>query len=227
MNNLRKATLESARQAATNIGLAASAARIASLILLAKLVPNKDNYSFSVSWADQERIAPNFALGLRDKDAFLMSRFSLGILSVPIVDGVEVFSAAAPIYWPDPNVFNAAGAGAANLSEAQALESLYNGFIQLTTNTDVRLEDFHLGDLRTVKTTQDSDVTSNEQDGCQYLEIGNLMGFHGFEKNKWDLRIDSPDKTLLGGPDARNNYIVLKADGAIVKGATTALFRQN
>lgn len=225
MNTLRKLALEAARTAAETIGMDPSEARIAQLILCAQLLTSKDTYTFSLKDADQRMIADTLATGLQDKDGFLASRFKLGILSVPVVNGTPAFNAASPVYFPDASVFTIA-AGAANLSEKQALESVYSGKLKLTTNNEVRLEDFPTADCRYVAQTQGSGSTENMHTGCEYQEFGGLIGFMGFEKNHIELSIECLDKTHIGGDANRVNYLVLTLDGASVKSATTALFRR-
>lgn len=225
MNTLRKLALEMARNAAKAVGMDPSEARIAQLILVSQLLTSKDTYTFSLKDADQRMIASTLAIGLHDKDGFLASRYKLGILSVPVVNGQPAFNAAAPVYWPDPSVFTIA-VGTANLSEKQALESVYSGKLKLTTNNEVRLEDYPTSDCRYVSQTQGSAGTENMHTGCEYQEFGGLIGFMGFEKNHIELIIECLDKTHIGGDANRQNYLVLTLDGAIVKSATTALFRR-
>jgi hypothetical protein len=225
MNVLRKMALESARAAAKAVGMDPFEARIAQLILCAQLLTSRSSYTFSLKDNDQRMIAENLAIGLQDKDGFLVARYKLGILPVPVIDGKPAFNAAAPIYWPDPSVFSIA-AGTASLSEAQTLESVYSGKLKITTNNDVRLEDYPTSDLRYVSQTQGSGATTNMQTGNEYQELGGLIGFMGFEKNQVELTIECLDKTHIGGDANHLNYLVLTLDGAIVKSATSALFRR-
>lgn len=223
MNTLLERTLALARGEAKRQGMSPSAARSHSLVLLSKLKAGKDSYDFSVAAADQQAIARDFAIGLLDKDGFFMSRLALLLLSVPIIGGKEHFSAAAAVSFPDRVIFNGAAADANSLSEVQQLEPLYTGKLGLTTNNDIRLEDFFTRSFRTVHTTQGSATTANEQHGCEFVEFGTVFSMNGFEKNIFNLKIESNDKSQLGGTAARATYAMLVAEGAIVKNLTSSM----
>ncbi|MEM9529186.1 MAG: hypothetical protein AAGA31_21430, partial [Bacteroidota bacterium] len=141
------------------------------------------------------------------------------ILPVPVIDGKEYFTAAAPEFWPDPRVFDEAAAAPGVLSETQALESIYWGDHSLKTNTGIRLDKNPNLLFRNVQTTQAGANTANEFHDF-IKPIGASVRFGGGDENEITVRINCPDKALIGGPEARNNYLMILLDGAIVKGAT-------
>ncbi|MEM6772163.1 MAG: hypothetical protein AAF597_16435, partial [Bacteroidota bacterium] len=169
--------------------------------------------------------APGVAIGLQEKDGFLAARYKLELVRAPIIGGRPALTAVAPLTWPDPRIHTIA-AGTALLSEAQALESVYNAKLGLTTNNDVRLEDMSTRDNRYVHQTQHSAASVNMQTGCEYEEFGGLVGMMGFEKNFFSLDLECLDLTHLAGDADNANYAQLTLDGAIIKSANTALFRR-
>jgi len=212
-----------ARRAAKKMNVAAGEARPHQLHLWAELSTSENQYRIPLKDEDQRRIAPGVGRGLLDRDAFLASAIGLGLVPVPIINGEKFFTSAAPVWWPDPNVFNEA-AGTANLSEAAALEAVYWGTHSLKTNTGVRIDKNPNLSLRTVQDTQASANTANMQTGLELEEIGAIIRFSGGDENEIIIDLNCKDKTHIAGTAARTNYLLVVLDGAIVKGATNKAY---
>ena len=207
--------------AVERLGLPSDKARPHELLLVAKLTTSDNQYTLKLNYEDQQRIL-NISEGLLDRDSFVAVGMSLGIIPVPIISTVEYPSAAAPVYFPDPNVFDTAAT--ATLSEAQALESIYWGRHTLITNEGVRIQKRPNISFRTVQQTQGSATTQNMQNDQEIKEIGAPVRFGGGDQNEIIIDIKCDDKTDLAGDAARQNYLVVGLYGAILKGSTTKVY---
>lgn len=211
-----------ATQAARNKNLPTSKARPEELTLLAKLDVNNNAYVISLKHEIQQKIA-KVTKGLLDRDGFIATMMKVGILPVPVINSVEHFTAAAPVFWPDPIVLDTA-AGTADLSEAQANESIYWGHYSIETNEDKRMEKHTLQSFRTIQQTQASANTANMQTGLEWKPLEAAIRFAGGDENEIHIQINCLDKTHLAGPAARNNYLLIGLKGSIIKGITTKAF---
>lgn len=207
-------------QGAVQLGLKKTEARPHSLLLVARLSASENQYVLSLDDQDQKRLL-DLANGLEDRDMFIAVAMSLGILKVPIVDGTERDTAAELAFWPDPELFATAGAGPTNLSEAQALRSIYWGRHTIKTNQGVRFDKtpnrhfYHNAD------TQHSANTANVIDGAELKEIGAAVRFAGGDNNEITIHIRCSDMTLLPGEaDSHANYVLIELVGAVIKGGT-------
>lgn len=224
MNKIRTSVMNMARGAAEAQQLLATAAQPHQLVLLAELKSGKDSYVFPFAHSEQQQIARDFAIGLQDKDAYFFGSAALLLISVPIVNGKECFAAAVPVSYPDALIFDGVAADANSLSEVQQLNSVYAGRLGLTTNNELRLEDFFTRPFRNIQTTQSSAATENEQHGCEFVEFGTVYSVNGFEKNFFSLNLNIPDVSQLGGTATRKTYAMIISDGSIIKSATSAVF---
>lgn len=216
--------VQRAMGAASRLGLDPTKARPHILMLVAKLIASEGKYNISLRQEDQKRIAPGVVRGLLDRDSFIASAMALGILPVPVINGKEYFTAAAPVFFPDRNVFGEAAGAGHDLSEAQALESLYLGDHTLKTNEGIRIDKNPNIHFRTVQQTQGSATTANMFTGHEFKDIGADVRFGGGDENEIIISSQCDDKTLIGGPAARNNYILIMLQGAIIKGGTSKAY---
>lgn len=218
----KRNALRVARRAAKGSRLKPTQARPHELLLFAALNANANQYEFDLEHDEAIKVL-KIAKGLRDRDAFIATGMAIGIVPVFVSSSVEYPTAAAPVYFPDPNIFDTA-AGTATLSEAQALESIYWGFHTLQTNEGVRIDRSPNLEFRTVQQTQGSSSTANMQTGIEVKEIGAAIRFGGGDENRIIIDINSSDKTHIGGPAARNNYLMVRLEGSIIKGQTTKVY---
>lgn len=211
--------------AVERLGLPTEKARPHELILVAPLSASENQYSLKLNYEEQQRIL-NISEGLLDRDSFIAVGMSLGIIPVPVVSNVEYPSAAAPLFFPDPNVFSTAAT--TTLTEAQALESIYWGRHTLITNEGVRIQKRPNFSFRTVQQTQGSANTQNMQNDQEIKEIGAPVRFGGGDQNEIIIDIKCDDKTDIAGAitagDGHQNYLMVGLYGAILKGSTTKVY---
>lgn len=215
--------ISAALAAVRTLGLNPAKARPHSLILARPLSSDDNTYTFSLDHKENDSVLPGFARGIMDRDGFVASGMGVGILSVPVIDGVEHPTAASPIFFPDPNVFDGTDAASA-LTEAQQLETIYNGEYSLKTNEGLRIQNNPLYLFRTAEQTQGSAETTNMQTGIQIKAIGASVRFGGGDENEITIKHTSKDKSLIEGTEDRRNYLVIYLVGAVVKGATTKAY---
>lgn len=219
---MNKNTTARAMAAAAARGMDMSKVRPHTLILAAQLLANESNYAFDLRQSAQENILPGVVRGLLDRDGFIASAMAIGLMTVPVIGGKEYPTAGTVTFFPDPNVFAAPAAGAPNvLTEAQALESIYFGDHTLKTNEGIRLDKNPNFLFRHVQQTQGSAATTNMLTGAEFKDIGADVRFAGGDENEVRISTKCDDKTLIGGPADRNNYLLVFLLGAVAKGATT------
>ncbi len=215
--------VEFAQASAENMGISRDKVRPHELLLFSKLDSAQNRYEFSLKHEEARDVLAT-ARGLLDRDAFVAVGMAIGIVPVPILNSVERPTAAAPVYWPDPYIFDeaAAGSGSNYLSEAQALESIFWGTHTLTTNEGNRIDRNPNTYFRTIQETQAASGTSNLQTGMEIKDIGAAVRFGGGDENRIVIDIASSDKTKIGGKSGeRQNYLMVRLVGAIIKGSTT------
>lgn len=231
ITNIGKAkAMQVAQRAAAGMGLDPTKARPEELVLFAKLDPNYNQYSFSLSHDEAIKVL-TIANGLRDRDAFIAVGMALGIVGVKVASSVEYPSSAKVAYHPDPNIFSAAATSV--LTEYEALRSLYWGTHTIQTNEGNRIDRApNLGFL-TVQQTQESfqystdgtndssHMTNNMNTGLEVKEIGAAVRFGGGDENRIIIDINCKDKSVIAGTATRANYVLIRLVGAIVKGSST------
>lgn len=220
MNNITARAM----QAAVRKNMDMNKVRPHTLILAAKLDASESTYAFDLRQNAQETILPGVVRGLLDRDGFIASAMGLALFTAPVLGGKEYPTSGQMLFFPDPNVFDADAAAPGVLSEAQALESIYLGDHTLKTNEGIRLDKNPNFLFRTVHQTQGSGSTTNMLTGAEYKDIGADVRFAGGDENEVSVSIKCDDKTLIGGPAARNNYLIVFLLGAIVKGGTTKAY---
>lgn len=213
-----------ARKAAEKSGLPGTKARPHQLHLLAKLDPSENQYRIPLKAEAQSALSPEIGRGLLDRDSFIAIGYAMGIIPVPVIGGVPIFTAAAPVFWPDPNVFDTAAPDANSLSENQTMESIYWGDHSLKTNEGVRIDKNPNMIFRTVQETQASGSTQNMMTGLHIQEIGAAVRFSGGDENEIIVNIKCPQKALIAGTATRQNYLLFILEGSIIKGATNKAY---
>lgn len=222
-NHGRHVALRFARKQAKKLNLKTTDARPDELILMKELDPTTNQFLIDVADSSQKQIASGVTKGLVDRDAFLAHSMSFGILSAPIVGGKPIIEAGNVAYFGDKSIFDEA-AGASGLSEAQQIDAFYMGNMTITTNTKNRLEEHPLIGFRRVFQTQGSANTTNMQDGSEMVDLGSLLRFGGGDRNFITINTSSPIRDLVAGNANHKNYLFLRFDGTIIKGATNKAF---
>jgi hypothetical protein len=147
---------------------------------------------------------------------------AIGLIKVPVIGGKEYPTSGTVSFFPDKNLFaEPAGVAPNVLAEAQALESIYFGDHTLKTNEGIRLDKNPNFLFRHVHQTQASATTAGMLTGEEFKDIGADVRFAGGDENEVRISIKCDDKTLIGGPAASNNYLLVFLIGAVSKGATT------
>jgi hypothetical protein len=211
-----------AMAAANERGMDMTKVRPHTLILAAQLTASESNYAFDLRQSAQENILPGVVRGLLDRDGFLASGMAIGLIKVPVIGGKEYPTSGTVSFFPDKNLFaEPAGVAPNVLAEAQALESIYFGDHTLKTNEGIRLDKNPNFLFRHVHQTQASATTAGMLTGEEFKDIGADVRFAGGDENEVRISIKCDDKTLIGGPAASNNYLLVFLIGAVSKGATT------
>lgn len=210
--------------AANKSGLPVTKVRPHTLILGAKLDPTESSYDLDLRDEKQSSILPGVTRGLVDRDGFIASAMGLALYSVPVIGGTEYPTNGQLAFFPDANIFAAAAAAPGVLSETQQLESIYMGDHTLKTNEGIRLEKNPNYLFRTAHQTQTSGTTSNMLTGIEYKDLGADVRFGGGDDNLITISHKCLDKTLIGGPAERNNYILVFLLGVVFKGGTTKAY---
>ena len=233
VNILRQASAKVAQEIAIRTGQTKLKAQPNILTLFALLTASDSEYTFNFDQNVQQGISP-LARGLEFRNSFQAIAMSLGVMSVKTVSAVPYWGAKPTLYWPDPNVFSTA-AGAFVLTEAEALEGIFNGDFSLQTNEGLRLDRHDTSIFRTVQQTQGSTqvtgfsgttstfTTQNMQIGDEFKSLGGVFNIVGGDDNYIKVRINTKNKgNIVGDGSTRTNYLVVKLLGTEVKGNTTA-----
>ncbi len=163
------------QKAARRMNVDPKNARPGELLLFAKLDPAESEYRLSLSHDDASKILP-FAKGLKDRNGFAAAGMAIGILPAPIINATEYADAASILHHADAFVFD--GAATADLTEAQALASLYtSGTHTLKTNQGIRIDNEPNVGFRRVQQTQGAATSENEFDGSEVKPFGALIRF--------------------------------------------------
>ena len=223
VNDLTNIAVNAAQDTATGKGLSRRKARPDELILIVPLSTTESEYEIVLDDSEYRNI-PN-AKGLKDRDGFVATGAAIGVLPVPIVNGNEQFTAANPVYYNDPEIFDTPAADpATELSEAQAINAIHHGRMDVRTNEALRIDNFPLRRFRTVQEPGGSAGDINQETGDEVKSLGAVVSFKGGDDNAIVIRFFCRDKALINGDADRNNYLYVRLIGASVKGDTTASY---
>lgn len=206
---------------ATEMGLKPTEARPHELILAAALTTSDNNYTLSLDHKAQQDVL-SITKGLEERDMFIAVAWALGIAKVPIINSTRHDNSAEIVYHPDAVVFPTAAT--VDLSEAQALMSIYLGQHTVKTNQGVRIDGSpNLGFL-TRQETQGAAATVNMTNGVELKEIGAALRFAGGDSNEITHKITCLDKTHIAGAATHANFIIMRLVGAVIKGGTSKAY---
>lgn len=217
-------TTARAMAAATRAGMPKTKVRPHTLILGAKLNGAESAYDLDLRDEKQAFILPGVTRGLIDRDGYIASAMGLALYSVPVIGGKEYTTNGELAFFADGNIFDAPVTAPGVLTEKQQLASIYMGDHTLQTNEGIRLEKSPNYLFRTVQQTQASGTTSNMLTGIEYKDLGADVRFGGGDDNLIRISHKSIDKSLIGGPAERNNYILVFLLGVVLKGGTTKAY---
>jgi hypothetical protein len=225
----RQASAKVAQVIAEKTGQTKLKAQPSVLRLFLPLSDSESEYTFNFDQDVQGNISP-LARGLQFRNSFQAMAMAIGIMPVKTVSGTLYWGAAAEIYWPDPAVFS--GAATSVLTEAEALEGVYQGSLTFQTNEGLRLDNHPTNIFRTVPETTRATITPfsggtayntyNSEFGQQYQSLGGVFNVMGGDDNYIKVKINTKDKSAIKGSATRTNYLVIELLGTEVKGNTTA-----
>lgn len=222
--NGRMSAVKLAQQKAVKVGLNPDDGRPSQLRLVAAFDPATNTYQIPVNARDQNKVAPDFAIGLQERDAFIVTGAAFAVMSAPIVDGVPILTAAELVYHADARVFAEAATAESKLSEQQMVAAYYNATFDIQSGTKKRLENHPILPFRRVYTTQAGATTSNEQHGCEIEPLGASIIFSGADSSHLSVNLKCPHKSLIAGTATRKNFMVIILDGAKIVNAVNKLF---
>lgn len=212
--------LEEGRNIAEKLGLKPQDVRPHQLQVHAKLGATSNSYNFNIA----RRIGAHVLDFLLDENDFYVAYgLALGIRTVPIISSIERPGNTQPIYFPDPNVFSVAAA-AGTVSEAAALEMLYNAQLRIETNQDIRMKEYITTRFRTCPETQtvtSAPTSQNSYTDIPYKDTYTGLGFEGGQNNTIELKFlnDAGEFSKIEGvAGTRVNYAVLQMEGILIVG---------
>lgn len=211
-----RGTINRIRAIAREKGFSAGAVRPFSLRMYAALTATKGNLTFQPNIG----VSVNHAMEilLEKTDIFFCNKMGLGIHKVLISGTAEIPANTPIIHYPDRNWFTVA-------NEARDLEILYNGLLELKTDTDVRLEVFDTKRLRHVPQTQYNATAGTgtmwQVEGNEMKELPMNFALWGNKRNKFVFEAKAGSyANWFGAAGTSQNYAVLFLDGyLIVNGA--------
>ena len=237
VNKFRQIAAAVGQKATEKLGISKFNSQMDELFLLARLTISDSEYKISVDHDVQQQLWAG-TKGLAWRNEFHAVAMAVGILPAKVASSVTYFGAQAPLYFPDPNVFNQTATSV--LTEAQALEGIYMGNHSFQTNEAVRVDQVKTLSYRTVLQTQQASITTgfsgtttayttqNMQYGEEFKYLGNVMKFVGGDDNYISFNIQCGDKTNIIGNSGgtRVNYLCIRLLGMVVKGGGTSKLRQ-
>jgi hypothetical protein len=210
----RREAVKIAQAKAVSVGLEKNDGRPHQLQLLAAFDPATNTYQVPINARDQEKIAPDFAIGLADRDAMIVTGANFQVMSVPVI----------PVGHADARVFTGASTVDSKLSEAQMINAFYMATFDIQSGTKKRIENHSILPFRRAGTTQFSAAAVNEQNGCEIEELGVSIVFSGADNSHLSIALKCPYKSLIAGDATRKNYMLITLDGAIIVNAVNKLF---
>jgi hypothetical protein len=220
-NNRTLATLI-AQEKVVAMGMSADMARPDQLHLIVPLDPNKNEYKVPINELDNNVYFP--AKGLSVRDGCLITGMAVGVLAAPVVNGVPILSAALPVSYADPAIFDGPAANPGELTEAQQVNLIFMSKFTISSGTNKRIEDHPTLPFCHVPETQSSGTTKNVRNGCEIKPLGASIGFAGADKSSLTFRVDGQDRSLIAGTATRKNFLYVILDGATMEGANNFLF---
>jgi len=189
------------------------------LRIMLPLSTTQKSYNFKLG--DKDSVANVSPIGiesrLKTSSVFFGNLFSLGLFYTPVASNVNNFGNGIYVTYPDKTLFSAA-------SEAAALENVYNGFLTLKTDQDLRLDRLPTSVFRHVPRTQ-SAAASHPSDIDNFVDFSSALVFFGDRTNTATLEMEATaDFTAINGSvtagNGHANYLDLRIGGfEVVNGA--------
>lgn len=199
-----------------------------SQIRLEKVVAAGDvNKTFTLS-AESAMTRRTTERYLSTNDVFVCTHMSVAIYKELTLTGTAQRAGNAPLYYyPDKTVFST-DATLVNVSEADALEAIYNGTISLKSNSYEVIDSQDVLRYRSAPITQVTATTqasSGSFHGEQRVPFHAPILFGGNKRNEITLKqAEGADTVQIGGDaDAGKNVYVILMYGFVVRNAAESL----
>lgn len=179
-------------------------------ICLEKEVKDNDvSNEFKVRSSGNER-AFEKTFQLSDSDLFIATSMAVGIYKEPKLTGSYQRAGNSKIFhYPEPAVFSKA-ATSALVSEAEALEAIFNGYIGIKASTEEIVNKLDLQRYRVVPDTQKSSSTMPSYRGEQFVDFLMPIVFEGGNDNTISFtHCPGADISFAGGDTTTGTNILL------------------
>lgn len=165
---------------------------------------------------------------LQDNDIFICTHMAIGLYKEDnaLTGNFQRGGNASIYYYPDTIVFNTA-ATAVNVSEAAALEAIYNGNFGIKADTYEVVYACDTQRFRKVPRTQPATGGQASYTGEQYEAFALPVMFEGKKMNSIDFKCaKSADTVQAGGAANTTNVLVFILQGFLVRNASEAISAQ-
>lgn len=217
---LQRKFVEGIRQQIKQWGVLPQNLRFHQLRILLPLSATQKTYTFK--FADKDVTPGVSPVGiesrLKTSSVFFGNLFALGIFKVPVVSSVQNLGNGIFVTYPDKGLFTVTG-------EANALETIYNGYLTLKTDQDIRLDRLPSQVFRQVPRTQ-SAAETHPSFGDYMVDFSSSFLFFGDRTNSAVLEMEAVSAVtgIAGGTNADNevnvNYLDFRVGGfEVVNGA--------
>lgn len=198
------------------------------LRLYAKFEENDPILSFQIDKDDAIKVHPR-AIGLLDRDKIRVRLASLGIQSVLVrtVNDKEkrLYSNSPILHHADANYFDGPVPAGSYVSEAEALEMLYNAKMSIVTDETNRQDELDTSIFKFAGTTQHSSTTVNEYAEGHIQDLGRDITFVGGDMTEIQIKLENGDFAPAVGSGERENYAVLQFYSVVTKNAAKKRIR--
>ncbi len=217
---LQRKFVENIRQQIKQWGVLPQNLRYHQLRILLPLSTSAKTYTFKLGDKDATPgVSPvGIESRLKTSSVFFGNLFALGIFKVPVVSSVQNLGNGKFVTYPDKNMFTVTG-------EAVALETVYNGFLTLKTDQDIRLDRLPTHVFRQVPRTQDDTIT-HPSFGDYLTDFSSSFLFFGDRTNSAVLEMEAVAAVtgIAGGTNGDSevnvNYLDFRVGGfEVVNGA--------
>lgn len=203
---IQRRALAVARKTAMRGGFPREDLRLSQLILIQPTAANKPVLTFDPTL--RTRSTEDGEVRVVQNDTFFAYGVALGVRKV--VDG-KTFGNVPSIFYPESTVFSGAAIAPSQADEKDAIEALYNASLNIQTDQDSRVENFHTSILRSSTETQNADHPSHTHIPFQSLE--NIFEINGDKTNSIRLDMGATDISAIEGAATETNYVVLHVLG--------------
>lgn len=177
---------------------------------------------------------------LSTNDVFTMTDIALRLYKVAgTEDNANDVAKSVPYTYPNPFIFN----GVTTVTEADELETIYNGFLKLVAGTTVWIPKFPLRSLYRVPQVQKGEVlteivdvagtgletqrvSTGEWSGYDYGYAPLLPSFNLSGQQDVNFELNFPQSGAMSGQDTTINILSLEVKGFLISQVNESLAKQ-